>query len=383
MESLLGDDEKRAANGGILAVYQSYPYRWVTMSLFVLAGFANALVLLTWSPISDKAQTYWGGINITAINLLATAFQICYIPGTFLALHLTSKYGLRAALLLGSMLTGVGCVVRFIGVEIHGQASDTISYVVVFLGTALVALAQPVYLNMPAKVASVWFPLNQRDLAAIIHSLSQPLGSAIGSALPGVLVTGESVSEISKGISLLVLLQMIISMVSFVAVYFLFRERPPLPPSLTAEKSDLEDESGPSIFAYFYDLLSSVNYVKLLIAFTIILGNLNAVATLLNQLPASYSGGEIGFTGAALIMAGFCLSLLAGYVLDCSKSYKLVLCILYILTFLSWTFFMASCRDGVFPLFIFSAACLGGTTLPAGKLILYILFYLSSLFSPV
>lgn len=349
--------------------YTVYPFRWVILLTFVLAGVANAFVLLTWAPITDKAQTYWKDIDITAINLLSVVFQICYVPGTFLALHLSSKYGLRASLISGSLLTALGCLIRYIGVLIKDDTSAFTSYGVVFAGTVFVALAQPVYLNMPAKIASVWFSVNERDASSVLASLSNPLGSAIGSFIPGMLVAGDSDNAIKHGIQNTLLVQMIFGFISLVVVLLLFRERPPSPPSATAENTDVESAVAPSMVEYFGQLLTSPEYLKLLIPFTIILGNLNAVATLLNQLPANYSSGEIGVTGAALIMGGFVASIAIGYLLDCTKSYRTILTAGYVLTFLSWLFFMASCRNDVFPMFILGAICLGATTLPSGTVV--------------
>ena len=85
-----------------------YGVRWAILSMFVLSGVANALVLLSWSPISDKASDYWGGIGATAVNLLAVSFQIMYIPGTALSAKTMKMYDLRTTMLLGGSLTTIG-----------------------------------------------------------------------------------------------------------------------------------------------------------------------------------------------------------------------------------------------------------------------------------
>ncbi len=58
------------------SAYTVYGYRWIVLVVFVLAGVSNAAVLLTWSPISDKASDYWDGLSVTFVNLLAVMFQI-------------------------------------------------------------------------------------------------------------------------------------------------------------------------------------------------------------------------------------------------------------------------------------------------------------------
>jgi hypothetical protein len=343
--------------------YEVYSYRWIILFTFILSGVANAFVLLTWAPITDKAQTYWDEIDITAINLLSVIFQICYVPGTFLSLYFSSNYSMYSSLIAGSLLTAVGCFVRYVGVLIRDNAGAHTSYAVVFVGTTLVALAQPVYLNMPAKIASIWFATYERDASSVLGSLSYPLGSAIGSFIPGMLVSDSSLSSIKHGIQTTLMVQMIFSFVSLGASIFLFRERPPTPPSATAENTADDRANSPSVFEYFGTLLTNPEYLKILIPFTIILANLNAVAALLNQLPTNYSSGQIGITGAALIMGGFIASLAIGYILDYTKAHLFLIRLLYVLTFISWTFFMTSSRNNLFPMFIIAAICLGASTL--------------------
>jgi Zn-dependent protease len=77
--------------------------------------------------------------------------------------------------------------------------------------------------------------------------------------------------------------------------------------------------------ANFFNLLSNREYIKVLFAFTIALGQLNAVAALINQLPGDYSNGEAGTVGAVLILCGFLGAFLTGFVLNHFKSYKEIL----------------------------------------------------------
>ena len=136
-------------------------WRWVVLILFFLSGAANALVLLTWSPITDSASTYFGDIGITAINILTVCFQIMYLPGTLLAVHILKNYDLRTTILSAGIFTTVGCAVRYIGSISQSQTS---SYFIVLLGTLFVAIAQPFYLNMPARLATAWFGVKERGV---------------------------------------------------------------------------------------------------------------------------------------------------------------------------------------------------------------------------
>lgn len=334
--------------------------------MFVLAGVANAAVLLTWAPISDKAQTYWNNIDITAVNLLSVAFPICYVPGTILGLYCSERYALRGVLLVGGMLTTVGCVVRLLG-AIAIDSGTGPSYGLILFGTVLVGLSQPFYLNMPAKIGATWFGVKERDIATTMASLANPLGSAIGSILPAMFVSGESDHEIETGIRSLLLVQMVLALIAMAVTYLLFKSRPDTPASASAEQMQII-ASTKALNTMFDEMkklvVNNPEYRKLLFSFAIVLGNLNAIAALLNQLPGGYSNGSIGLSGAVLIMTGFVGAFGTGFLLDYSKAYRQVLKGSYSLTLVTWIFFFSNCRAHNLPLFIISAALLGGCTLP-------------------
>jgi FLVCR family MFS transporter 7 len=217
-------------NNGV--VYRVYTYRWIIVIGFVAAGVANALILLSWSPISDLASDYWNGLSISLINLLAVTFQILYLPGTMLSLKAMQIGGLRYTMLLGGALTFCGCFFRWLATYIYDndENMDAIaSYILVLFGTCLVALAQPFYLNMPAKIASTWFSVSQRDVSTTLCSLANPLGSALGSILPAMFVT-EDDAGVVDGVSELMETQMIFAAAILGFTFFAFRSAPPTPP---------------------------------------------------------------------------------------------------------------------------------------------------------
>ena len=348
--------------------YTIYCYRWTVLLVFIFSGVANAIVLLTWAPITDKANTYWDSIGLTAINLLSVMFNICYLPGTTLALRISSKYSLRIVMLCGGLLTVVGCFIRMIGALAKDGIGSAGSYAIVLFGTLLVGLAQPFYLNMPAKIASRWFGVKERDVATTFCSLANPLGSAIGSIIPAMFVTGDSDNEISKGVTGLLITQLILAIIGIVTTFLFFQSQPQSPPSASAKHMQgVSTEKSVSIKDELFLLLNNAEYVKLLLSFTIILSNMNALATLLNQLPGDYSDQEIGLTGAAIIMSGFCSMFVTGFILDYTKAYQTILKVNFVSTFFCWIFFLSSCSANSFTQFIASAILLGVATLPISK----------------
>ena len=114
-------------------------------------------------------------------------------------------------------------------------------------------------------------------------------------------------------------------------------------------------------------LLSNSEYLKLFMSFSIALGNLNALAALLGQLPGGYSSSQYGITGFALILSGFLGAFIAGMLLEKTKSYRPILKITWICAVAAWILFVLSCRSGVFPFFIGSSVLLGFSLLPVSK----------------
>jgi FLVCR family MFS transporter 7 len=348
--------------------FRVYPYRWVIILLFVFSTIVNSLLLLTWSPITDKADTYWEGIGITAINLLNVIFQIMYFPGTAVAIKLSQYANLRNFLIIGGFANTLGCAIRFIGGLFRHHLGAQASYILVLFGTLLVGLAQPFYLNLPAKVATTWFALNERDMATTVCFVAHSAGAALGSFISPRLVTGESYSAIKVGVENLLLIQFILSACAFVLVVLFYQSKPDLDPSKSAKNLSLNEQKNHStkkFMSTLKQLFTNTEYIKLFVAFTILLGNMNSIAALLNQLPGQYSNAQIGGTGAVLVLSGIFGSLLAGFVIEYTKMYKLILKIAYPLAFCSWVLFLSNCRANNFNLFIFSAALLGFTTIPS------------------
>lgn len=350
--------------------FEVYSRRWAILTIFVLSGFANALVLLSWSPISDKASDFWGGISNTAVNSLAVSFQVMYIPGTILATYTMKRSDLRSTMLLGGSLTTVGCVIRWIGAfaRENGSISPVLSYVIVLFGTLMVAASQPFYLNMPAKIAGSWFAVKERDIGTTLCSLANPLGSAVGSILPAIFVSGGGDDDTGdvKGVATLMLVQLFFAVLSILLVFFFFSSAPPTPPSNSAMQMNSKND-GDQQSALWDDvkaLLGHKQYFRLLIGFTIALGNLNALAALLNQLPGDYSNSQVGSLGAILIMCGFIGAFLSGFVLESTKAYRPILKSVYTISFGAFVFFASNCRKDNYGLLLASAGLLGFTLLP-------------------
>jgi hypothetical protein len=183
--------------------YVVYRDRWVALSIFCALVMANALLWVTFSPISDITQHYFGSNSfygsITGVNMMANIFLILYTPGTVLAVLSMKFFKPRKALLLAAVLTTVGALLRYLACLYDNVLTHEQVYILVFLGQALSAIAQPMFLNFPPAIASIWFPVEERDISTTIASMSSPIGNAIGSVIPFLFVTENQSGPTGKG----------------------------------------------------------------------------------------------------------------------------------------------------------------------------------------
>ena len=99
-------------------------------------------------------------------------------------------------MILAGALQTIGCAIRYIGVLTLGPSDGTSAYVLVLLGTIFCAMAQPFYLNLPSKIAATWFAISERDISMTLCSLASPLGSAVGSLIPPMIVSEDDDTKV-------------------------------------------------------------------------------------------------------------------------------------------------------------------------------------------
>lgn len=211
--------------------------------------------------------------------------------------------------------------------------------------------------------------MKERDIATTLCSLANPLGSAIGSLIPPMFVKSSYLFDDISGVSGLTLTQLIVAIIALGVVVLLFQSEPISPPSNSESIKSQNESSGnnKNFKQEFFQLMGNNEYIKLLLSFTIALGNLNALAALLGQLPDSFSNGQIGATGFALILSGFLGAFLGGILLEKTKAYRPILKYSWMLAVVTWAIFTCSVRSGSFIFFIIAGAFLGFTLLPISK----------------
>eukprot|EP00047_Mylnosiga_fluctuans_P024448 m.161192 g.161192 ORF g.161192 m.161192 type:complete len:487 (-) comp9862_c0_seq7:260-1720(-) len=286
-------------------VHKVYLRRWLMLGIIVLLQISNAMIWICFSPIAQKVTNKYNISNL-AVDFLSLCFMIASIPFGPVASWMLDTWGLRQALITGAAFNALGAWVRYAGDFTGWQLP------LLFVGQILAATAQPVILDCPTMLAATWFGENERATANMIASVANPVGIALGSFFPPLIVDGPD------DLRALYLYFALPATAGLLLSVLVLQNKPPTPPSASAESTDHDG---------FVDGLRSVAhnraYLILMVAFGIGVGMFSAVSTLLGQIvnAQGYSDDDAGAFGAAMIGAGLVGAIISGLVVDKTKRF--------------------------------------------------------------
>jgi MFS transporter, FLVCR family, MFS-domain-containing protein 7 len=209
----------------------------------------------------------------------------------------------------------------------------TVQFWVFFVGQALLGLVTPfIGLNVITTVTSLWFGTSERAIAATVAIVANIVAPALAFGIaPAVVVTGSYISIYLLG-------EAAFGSAAAFGILFIFVEKPPTPPSSTAEtsdghkanKTDEEKSFWGTLKQYGRDMktiITSFWFVVLLTGYAFGSGAVGALVALINQVstPEGYSGTEAGLFGVAIVASSIFGALAAGFFLDRTRRYILVL----------------------------------------------------------
>ncbi|KAL0477112.1 10 TM domain-containing transmembrane protein [Acrasis kona] len=267
--------------------------------------------------------------------------MIVFIPGSPIGSFVLDKFGMRVGVGFGAVLNTLGVWVRVLGCLTDGLFS------LVFLGQTLCAVAQCFLLSTPPKLASSWFSDNEQSKSVAIGSLFNWLGVAIGFFLSSLIV-----KQNPDMIKLLIIHSIICTVTGLLAVVC-FRNRPPTPPSSSANDAAIEEEkiaSAPSVkhtwktrllsLGVYLKPLQSKSFILLVFGFGSSQGMFYAISTVLDQLLKEHPyQNEVGYIGVVMTLAGIVGAMLFSVLADATGRYVLVLKLSFIGLIISFLLF--------------------------------------------
>ncbi|XP_044220317.1 solute carrier family 49 member A3 [Thunnus albacares] len=305
-------DVSRRSNSELkkLRVFQVYKRRWFVLLVLCLLNCSNATIWLTFAPVADQSAEYLN-VSLEDINWLSLVYMVVAIPLSFGTTWMLDTFGLRITLILGSWLNMFGALLRYLG-TLPGE-SFTVRYIVVMSGQTLGALAQPLIIFTPTKLAALWFPDHQRATANTIASMSNPLGVLLANIMSPVM------AETSARIPTLLLAYAIPAcIICFLATVGIRSSAPPTPPSASAELSTSEPfVQGIKL------LLKNKAYLVLLLCFGSGIAVFTCFSTLLEQILCvqGYTNDFAGLCGALFIVFGVVGAGMLGLYVDKTKKF--------------------------------------------------------------
>ena len=205
--------------------YSVYAYRWHILLIFGFVSMMNAIVWISFASILPDTRNFYG-VSTLEVDFLSMIYMVLYLPGSLLASYMINKWGLSRSVIVASAMTALGGWIKYAGCFL---GSKSLAYVAVVVGQFLGGMAQPIFTSSPAKLAAEWFSTGERDIATVISSLFNPIGNAIGQAIPPLLI--------GQGMSTLLLAEAGLASVVGLWALLCFRTAPVSPPSRTAAEA--------------------------------------------------------------------------------------------------------------------------------------------------
>ena len=297
------------------------PYRYLIVILYFLLNFINGMHWVTFASIAAKFGKFYH-LNHFLVDLFSLLFMILYPIGCIPEAYIIDNISMRIGLTISAIFLIIGSLLK-----IFINASIVFAYI----GQFFTAVFQPAILNSPGKIASTWFNEKSRTLVTSICCVSNTIGIMFGYLIHSFVIEENVVNPkiFKESFESYLLVEFIITIVFCLLFIFFFRNKPKIPPSIS------QNNFRPTLLKEgITKLISNINFIKILISLTCIVGFINIFGTIFNSYMALYSIKDITATITAAIsnLAGILMALIVGAIIDKSKKYKLAMIICNIIS---------------------------------------------------
>lgn len=263
--------------------FKVYNYRWIALFVFMAVAALNQLFWITFAPITSSAVSYYQ-VSTLSIGFLSMIFMIVYILVSIPASWVIDTYGIRIAVGLGVLLTGIFGLMR-------GLVGS--NYSLILVAQIGIAVGQPFILNAATKVAARWFPFKERATAVGLGLLAAYFGIVVGFVLTPYLM-------LFVGINGMLFVYGVIGMIIVIAFFIFWREYPPTSPCSPGQ------EVRSLVFDGLKQALRRKDFILLIAVIFVGLGIFNAVTTWIEEIvrPRGFSITQAGTIGGLMIVGG-------------------------------------------------------------------------------
>lgn len=308
--------------------------RWLIVFTFALYLATNAYQWLSLVVIGDVISRYYNESlpedelkRDLAVDWLSLIYMLTYVVLIIPSMWLLQRKGLRVSGLCGAILNCIGAWIKV-------AAVNPDRFAVLMLGQTVCSIAQVFTLSLPARIAAVWFGPNEVSTATAIGIFGIQTGLSIGFLIPPILVPfTDSIVATGTNLSTMFYISAGVNSLVFILILIVFQEKPRLPPSLAEHKAlrSVDVDYRKSLI----NLLKNRDFCLVCSTFAIIIGCSYAISTLLNPIVLFYfkqHQKDVGAIGLTMILAGVFGSLLSGFWLDRTKTFKATTIGIYLLS---------------------------------------------------
>ena len=342
--------------------------RWEQLGIYVWLNVCNQMSWVQYTSVPDASAVAFG-VPLSAVTALATTYPAVYIPGSILAARAMRLGSLKGTLRESAGWMVLGSVLKVVGAALAFQR-QSLGYAFTLVGQIGLGLGQPHLLNSPAALATDWFPVNERDLAATLGLLGNILGQAAGEALCPVVVDAARANDLSTTAAIFVLC-LFAGAPCVVAWFgtFLRIENGPRRRIITGKK---KDPSFSLLAAWYRALRDDGDFLILWLAFCLGISVFNSLLALAAQWLATcgYAATGVGFMTAVFVLVGIPAAAVVGAILDQTRAYRPVLKVLAVGAFLGTLALVLAARRNDAVLLYVAFGFLGGFLVAASAAIM-------------
>ncbi len=258
-------------------------YRWIVLSIYAVLAGVTQMLGLNFAPLLSLLQSEFS-ISELLSSMTIMVFPLIYVLISIPTGILIDRWGYKRAVGLGAGLTLVFACLRICN----------ISFGMLLVSQAGIALGQPLIVNGVTKLVSDWFNTEEIATATGLCAVGIFIGMAVGMATSPPLV-------LAFGFRGAMIVFAAITTVSSLCWFSFVKQNGPIDRSKSV--GTVKD---------FKNLLSNRKLLFVFVASFLAIGLVNGLLTWLELIlaPHGINSAQAGFVGAILMVGGICGSII-------------------------------------------------------------------------
>lgn len=305
-----------------------YPYRWIILITLMGAILVSQMQWFVLAPVARAATKFYGGrASATAIDLLTLIFPLGFLLFAFPVSKIVDRFGLQKTLRLSAIILATFSLVKGIGANL---------FWLVLTSQIALAFAYTLIVSTMKLIIPRWFPLAERGFATGLATMAHYLGLILIMVVSPLVVKSNPLGgNYGEGVRALLFYLGLLSVAFALALFILFKESPPTPPT----KDEIASESLIPTLKFIFTNRSLTIFTLI---FGLVWGLFNTSVAKIDGLAALMGiGSSNGFVGLVLLGGGLVGTMVIPYLSDFFKKRKLFFFISLVgifLTTLAFTF---------------------------------------------